>query len=66
MACTGTGPVDAAFKAIRQQISNSESIRLLEVRPFRNVQCYLYLVLNFKLFSTPFPPLLLVLMPWEK
>jgi len=31
MACTGTGPVDAAFKAIRQQVGYSDGLRLLEV-----------------------------------
>ena len=30
IACTGTGPVDAAFKAIRQQIGVADSIKLLE------------------------------------
>lgn len=30
MACTGTGPVDAAFKAIRTQTPGAEDIKLLE------------------------------------
>jgi 2-isopropylmalate synthase len=29
-ACVGTGPVDAAFKAIRQQIPNTDNFKLLE------------------------------------
>lgn len=32
IACTGTGPVDAAFKAIKLQTANTEDIKLLEVR----------------------------------
>lgn len=30
LACTGTGPVDAAFKAIRQQAAGADDIKLLE------------------------------------
>lgn len=30
MACTGTGPVDACFKAIRTQLPGTEGVKLLE------------------------------------
>jgi 2-isopropylmalate synthase len=30
LACTGTGPVDAAFKAIRQQAEGADDVKLLE------------------------------------